>query len=166
MDLFIVLAICLSCLTLLFLWNRSYAQGKLPPGPTPLPIVGNVLQINIKNIKESISKLAKVYGPVFTVYFGRKPTVVLYGYKAVKEALIDRAEDFSGRGSFPIVDNIFQGSGIVFSNGEIWKQTRRFSLMVLRNMGMGKKTIEDRIQEEALCLVEALRKTNGVYVFV
>ncbi|KAF6109544.1 hypothetical protein HJG60_010814 [Phyllostomus discolor] len=161
MDLFIVLAICLSCLTLLFLWNRSYAQGKLPPGPTPLPIVGNVLQINIKNIKESISKLAKVYGPVFTVYFGRKPTVVLYGYKAVKEALIDRAEDFSGRGSFPIVDNIFQGSGIVFSNGEIWKQTRRFSLMVLRNMGMGKKTIEDRIQEEALCLVEALRKTNA-----
>ncbi|XP_045710651.1 LOW QUALITY PROTEIN: cytochrome P450 2C21-like [Phyllostomus hastatus] len=161
MDLFIVLAICLSCLILLFLWNRSYAQGKLPPGPTPLPIVGNVLQINIKNIKESISKLAKVYGPVFTVYFGRKPTVVLYGYEAVKEALIDRAEEFSGRGSFPIIDNIFQGSGIVFSNGEIWKQTRRFSLMVLRNMGMGKKTIEDRIQEEALCLVEALRKTNA-----
>ncbi|KAF6109547.1 hypothetical protein HJG60_010815 [Phyllostomus discolor] len=161
MDLFIVLAICLSCLILLFLWNRSYAQGKLPPGPTPLPIIGNVLQINIKNIKESISKLAKIYGPVFTVYFGRKPTVVLYGYEAVKEALIDRAEDFSGRGSLPIIDNILQGSGIVFSNGEIWKQTRRFSLMVLRNMGMGKKTIEDRIQEEALCLVEALRKTNA-----
>uniref|UniRef100_A0A8C9DIZ0 Cytochrome P450 n=1 Tax=Prolemur simus TaxID=1328070 RepID=A0A8C9DIZ0_PROSS len=151
MDLFIVLVICLSCLILFSLWNGSYAKGKLPPGPTPLPIVGNILQLNTKNI-------TKAYGPVFTAYFGRKPTVVLHGYKAVKEALIDRGEEFSGRGSLPF---IFLLSGIVFSNGKIWKHTRRFSLMVLRNMGMGKKTIEDRIQEEISYLVETLKKTNA-----
>nr|XP_035967602.1 cytochrome P450 2C21 isoform X1 [Halichoerus grypus] len=161
MDLFIVLVICLSCLIPFFPWNCNRAKGKLPPGPTPLPIIGNVLQINIKNIKKSLSKLAESYGPVFTVYFGMKPTVVLYGYEAVKEALIDRGEEFSGRGPFPVVDWISRGFGIIFSNGEKWKLTRRFSITILRNMGMGKKTIEDRIQEEALCLVEALRKTNA-----
>ncbi|XP_016075358.1 PREDICTED: cytochrome P450 2C21-like isoform X2 [Miniopterus natalensis] len=90
-----------------------------------------------------------------------QPTVVLHGYEAVKEALIDQGEEFSGRGHLPVLDVFAQGRGVVFSNGEIWKQTRSFSLMVLRNMGMGKKTIEDRIKEEALCLVEALRKTNA-----
>lgn len=110
--------------------------------------------------------LAKDYGPVLTVYFGMKPTVVLHGYEAIKEALIDQGEVFSGRGSFPVAEKITQGFGVIFSNGERWKQIRRFSLMVLRNMGMGKKTIEDRIQEEALCLVEALKKTNGVYFFI
>ncbi|XP_011855240.1 PREDICTED: cytochrome P450 2C3-like isoform X2 [Mandrillus leucophaeus] len=161
MDLFIILVICLSCLILLSLWNRSYAKGKLPPGPTPLPIIGNILQLNTKNISKSISMLAKDYGPVFTVYFGMKPTVVLHGYQAIKEALIDQGEVFSGRGSFPVIEKVTQGFGVIFSNGERWKQIRRFSLMVLRNMGMGKKTIEDRIQEEALCLVEALKKTNA-----
>ncbi|XP_077802972.1 cytochrome P450 2C3 isoform X7 [Macaca mulatta] len=161
MDLFIILVICLSCLILLSLWNRSYAKGKLPPGPTPLPVIGNILQLNSKNISKSISMLAKDYGPVLTVYFGMKPTVVLHGYEAIKEALIDQGEVFSGRGSFPVAEKITQGFGVIFSNGERWKQIRRFSLMVLRNMGMGKKTIEDRIQEEALCLVEALKKTNA-----
>ncbi|KAM6186612.1 cytochrome P450 2C21-like [Rhynchocyon petersi] len=161
MDLSIILVICLSCLFLFSVWNKSTAKGKLPPGPTPLPIVGNILQLHIKNINDSIRMLAKEYGPVFTVHFGMTPTVVLYGYEAIKEALIDRGEEFSGRGNFPVVEKITQNLGVVFSSGEKWKQTRRFSLMVLRNMGMGKKTIEDRIQEEALCLVEALKKTNG-----
>uniref|UniRef100_A0A2K6R7R6 Cytochrome P450 2C3-like n=1 Tax=Rhinopithecus roxellana TaxID=61622 RepID=A0A2K6R7R6_RHIRO len=160
MDLFIILVICLSCLILLSLWNRSYAKGKLPPGPTPLPIIGNILQLKTKNLSKSISVLAKDYGPVFTIYFGMKPTVVLHGYKAIKEALIDQGEVFSGRGSFPVIEKIAQGFGVIFSNGDRWKQIPRFSLMVLRNMGMGKKTVEDRIQEEALCLVEALKKTN------
>ncbi|XP_004680657.1 PREDICTED: cytochrome P450 2C21-like isoform X2 [Condylura cristata] len=90
-----------------------------------------------------------------------KPTVVLYGYEVIKEALIENGEVFSGRGHIPLFDKALKGSGIVFSNGETWKQTRHFSLMVLRNMGVGKRTTEDRIQEEALCLVEALKKTNA-----
>lgn len=35
-----------------------------------------------------LSQLSEAYGPVFPVYFGMKPTMVLYGYEAVKETLI------------------------------------------------------------------------------
>ncbi|XP_052028277.1 cytochrome P450 2C70-like isoform X1 [Apodemus sylvaticus] len=160
MAFFIILCICLSCLSLFLLWNQHHDKGKLPPGPSPLPVVGNILQVDIKNIIKSLNMLAKEYGPVFTVYLGMKPTVVLHGYEALKEALIDRGDEFSGKMQSPLLNKESQGLGLIFSNGEIWEQTRRFSLMILRSLGMGKKTIEDRIQEEALCLVEALRKTN------
>lgn len=43
-------------------------------------------------------QLAERYGPVFTVYLGSQRTVVLHGYKAVKEVLLDYKNDFSGRG--------------------------------------------------------------------
>ncbi|KAF5911228.1 hypothetical protein HPG69_019596, partial [Diceros bicornis minor] len=150
-DPVVVLVLCLSCLLLLSLRKQSSRKGNLPPGPTPLPVIGNILQLDVKDISKSLSNLSKAYGPVFTVYLGLEPTVVLHGYEAVKEALIDLREEFSGKRQF---------SRIVFSNGKKWKEIRRFSLMTLRNFGMGKRSVEDRVQEEACCLVDELRKTN------
>uniref|UniRef100_U3KPP4 unspecific monooxygenase n=1 Tax=Oryctolagus cuniculus TaxID=9986 RepID=U3KPP4_RABIT len=131
MDLFIVLVICLSCLLLVSLLKQSYAKRKLPPGPTPFPLVGNILQLDRKNISKSISM-------VKFMNVDHKVTYLLLS-----------------------VCLVFVLIGLVLSHGELWKETRRFTLTVLRDMGMGKKTIENRIQEEALCLVEALKKTNA-----
>ncbi|XP_040847781.1 cytochrome P450 2C16-like isoform X4 [Ochotona curzoniae] len=161
MDPAVLLVLALSCLLLLTFWKQSSGRGKLPPGPTPFPIIGNILQLDVRDISKSLANFSKVYGPVFTLYFGTKPTVVLHGYEAVKEALIDLGEDFAGRGRFPILEKVNKGLGIIFSNAKSWKEMRRFSLMTLRNFGMGKRSIEDRVQEEARCLVEELRKTNA-----
>ncbi|XP_041517092.1 cytochrome P450 2C11 [Microtus oregoni] len=161
MDLVTVLVLTVSCLLLLSLWRQNSGRGKLPPGPTPLPFIGNILQIDVKDVSKSLTNFSKVYGPVFTLYFGTKPSVVLHGYEAVKEALVNLGEEFSGRGSFPISERVNRGLGILFSNGMKWREIRRFSIMTLRNFGMGKRSIEDRVQEEAQCLVEELRKSKG-----
>ncbi|XP_075830100.1 cytochrome P450 2C27-like [Microtus pennsylvanicus] len=161
MDAVVVLVLSLCCLLLLSLWRQSSERAKLPPGPTPLPVLGNFFQIDVKNISQCLTNFSKVYGPVFTLYLAMQPTVVLHGYEAVKEALVDHGEEFAGRGSFPISERINKGLGIIFSNGNRWKEIRRFTLTTLRNLGMGKRNLEDRVQEEAQCLVEELRKTNG-----
>ncbi|XP_025912729.1 cytochrome P450 2G1-like [Apteryx rowi] len=155
-----VLAVCLSYLFFLSLWRKKGSPGKLPPGPTPLPLIGNFFQLSSSETMKSLEKLRGKYGPVFTVYFGPKPVVVLCGHEAVKEALVDQAEAFGGRAQMPTLDRTFESHGVVFANGERWRQLRRFSLTVLRNFGMGKRSIEERIQEEAQFLLQELRDTQ------
>ncbi|KAM3911030.1 cytochrome P450 2G1-like [Leptodactylus fuscus] len=145
-------------------WNAIYRRRNLPPGPTPLPIFGNVLHIRRGELVKSLMEFSKKYGSVYTVYFGHYPVVVLCGYDTVKEALIDRAEDFGGRGRLPTVDDFVKGYGVVLGNGERWRDLRRFSLTILRNFGMGKKTIEERIQEEAQFLVEEIRSQKEQFI--
>ncbi|KAJ6663662.1 hypothetical protein lerEdw1_009741 [Lerista edwardsae] len=158
----ILLAICLSCLALTAAWRRMHRGGKLPPGPTPLPFLGNLLQVSTSETFKSFLALRDKYGPVFTVYLGPRRVVVLCGHQAVKEALVDQAEEFSGRGELASLDRNFRGFGVAFANGERWRQLRRFSLTTLRNFGMGKRSIEERIQEEAQFLLEEFRKTRGL----
>ncbi|XP_007941332.1 cytochrome P450 2S1 [Orycteropus afer afer] len=110
----------------------------------------------------ALPQLSKKYGPVFTVHLGPwRRVVVLVGHKAVREALGDRAEEFSGRGTLATLDRTFDGHGVFFSNGERWKQLRKLTVLALRDLGMGKREGEKLIQAEAQCLVEAFQEMEG-----
>ncbi|XP_053577661.1 cytochrome P450 2G1 isoform X2 [Bombina bombina] len=91
-----------------------------------------------------------------------RPVVFICGYQAVKEALVDYAEIFGARGRVASIDKFTQGYGIGFANGECWKQMRQFSFKTLRDFGLGKKSTELKIQEEAQNLVNEIKKTNGL----
>ncbi|XP_074855951.1 cytochrome P450 2H1-like isoform X4 [Carettochelys insculpta] len=157
----ILLAMCVSFLLFFSTWRKRSGKGKLPPGPFAFPLIGNMLQLSRKNLPKHIEELSGTYGPIFTIYLGSEPVVVLSGYEILKETLINLGEEFSGRGSMPIFKKNTTQPGIIFSNGEQWKQLRRFALATLRNFGMGKKSIEKRIQEESHFLMERLRNTHG-----
>ncbi|XP_033014694.1 cytochrome P450 2A13-like [Lacerta agilis] len=155
------LVICLSCLMVLSTWRQMHRKSQMPPGPTPLPFIGNLLHVNTSDMYHSLMKIHEKYGPVYTIHLGPRRVVVLCGYDAVKEALVDQTEEFGGRGEQAIFNWLFQNYGVVFSNGERTKQLRRFSIMTLRNFGMGKRSVEERILEEIHFLLESLRATKS-----
>ncbi|XP_054855144.1 cytochrome P450 2F2-like isoform X2 [Eublepharis macularius] len=156
-----LLAILISCLLLFRKGKGQGTGGRLPPGPRPLPIVGNLFQLDPKNPISSLLALRERYGSVYTIYLGSQPFVVLCGYQTVKEALVDQGEDFSGRSDYPALTKVTQGDGIAFSNGEKWKVLRHFAVQTLREFGMGRRSLEERIREEARCMVEELAKTKA-----
>ncbi|KAM9840690.1 cytochrome P450 2K1-like [Aulostomus maculatus] len=140
---------------------RSQENRKEPPGPKPLPLLGNLLQLDLKRPYNTLLRMSKTYGSVFTVYFGRQKVVVLAGYKTVKEALVNHAEEFGERDPILTVQDFNKGHGVLWSNGDSWKEMRRFALTNLRDFGMGRKACEDKIIEECERLIEVLKKSKG-----
>ncbi|MEQ2166597.1 Cytochrome P450 2K1 [Goodea atripinnis] len=139
----------------------SPCHNKEPPGPTPLPFLGNMLHIDLKKPYKSFMELYKKYGSVFTVHLGPKKVVVLAGYRTVKEALVNHDDVFGDRDPMVIFKEVSQGHGVIWNNGDSWKEMRRFSLTNLRDFGMGKKACEDKIIEESQHLIEVIKKHKG-----
>ena len=51
-------------------------------------------------------------------------------------------------------------SGITGNQG-FWRETRRFALRSMRDFGLGKQSLDERIKNEALSLAERFRGRNG-----
>ncbi|XP_077147760.1 cytochrome P450 2K1-like [Ranitomeya variabilis] len=160
------ITILLSVLVILFVffaarnWNKGIHKD-FPPGPSPLPIIGNILKIMKSKPHKAFVELSKTYGNIFSIQVGLAKMVVLCGYDIIKDALINHGEKFIDRPVTTLFSKTTKNHGIVLANGENWKVMRRFTLSTLRDYGMGKKGIEDKIIEEAESLVKKFRTYEG-----
>ncbi|XP_044145410.1 cytochrome P450 2C5-like [Bufo gargarizans] len=142
-------------------YKKESKNKNFPPGPNCLPIIGNMHLFDVKNPSKTFTQLSNRFGPVFSVQLGMQKVVVLYGYDALKDAFVNHANEFADRADIPIFTETSNGHGIVFSNGENWKVMRRFTLSKLKDFGMGKKSLEDRINEECDSLVQTFKSYGG-----
>ncbi|NXO05328.1 CP2C1 protein, partial [Rhinopomastus cyanomelas] len=106
-------------------------------------------------------QLSNTYGPIFTIWLGLKPVIVLCGYEAVKEALVGHSEEFGGRPRIPFNIQLSKNYGLFSNDERKRRELRRFTLSTLRDFGMGKSSMSQRVQEEAEHLVELLTKLKG-----
>ncbi|MED6150366.1 hypothetical protein PIB30_071572 [Stylosanthes scabra] len=67
-------------------FKTQKSSTKLPPGPKPLPIIGNILQLGTQP-HQSLTKLSQTYGPIMTLKLGNITTIVISSPQLAKEVL-------------------------------------------------------------------------------
>ncbi|XP_072180971.1 cytochrome P450 2U1-like [Diadema setosum] len=96
------------------------------------------------------------YGDIAFLHEGGQRLVFISSPSLVDEVLVKQANLTSGRPKLPIFKNIMDHTkgGVVFSEGDVWSDTRRFVLTALRHFGMGKQVIANETKIEATLLVQ------------
>ncbi|NXJ62061.1 CP2J2 protein, partial [Rostratula benghalensis] len=158
---FQMLLIFLVVFLLVFDYMKHRKPKNFPPSPFRIPFVGHVHMVNFTNPQIMVDKLTEKYGDVFSVDMGSTSFVCVNGMRLIKEALVNQGENFMDRPVIPIDREVFSNRGLVSSTGHLWKQQRRFTLTTLRNFGLGKRSLEERIQEECRYLMDAFRDEQG-----
>ncbi|MEE6460478.1 hypothetical protein FKM82_000983 [Ascaphus truei] len=129
------------------LWSYYLIMSmNIPPGPTPLPFLGNfgfmlipgwILQLLKFRVDSGglsrvpagatrrgvllyphivLTNMAKVYGKIYSLFIGSQLIVILDDFDTVKDALVNHSEVFSDRPSVPQVTIITKRKGIVFAS--------------------------------------------------
>ncbi|XP_059104063.1 cytochrome P450 2D4 [Peromyscus eremicus] len=145
--------------------RRQRWTPRYPPGPVPLPVLGNLMQVDFQNMPAGFQKLRCRFGDLFSLQLAFESVVVLNGLTALREALVRYSEDTADRPPLHTNDHLGFGprsQGVVLAQyGSAWRQQRRFSVSTFRHFGLGKKSLEQWVTEEARCLCAAFTDYTG-----
>ncbi|XP_004845527.1 cytochrome P450 2D6-like [Heterocephalus glaber] len=161
----VAVAVAVFLLLVDLMHRRQRWAARYPPGPMPVPGLGNLLQLDFQDLPYSFYKLRNRFGDVFSLQLAWTPVVVVSGPAAVREALVKHSEDTADRPPMPTHERLGfrpHTQGIALAHyGPAWREQRRFSVSTLRNFGLGKKSLEQWVTEEAACLCAAFAKQDG-----
>uniref|UniRef100_A0A2K6TXW8 Cytochrome P450 n=1 Tax=Saimiri boliviensis boliviensis TaxID=39432 RepID=A0A2K6TXW8_SAIBB len=167
LDALVPLAVTVAIFLLLvdLMHRRQRWAARYPPGPMPLPGLGNLLHVDFQNTPNCCNQLRRRFGDVFSLQLFWTPVVVLNGLEAVREALVTHGEDTADRPPTPINQVLGFGprsQGVFMARyGLAWREQRRFCVSTLRNLRLGKKLLEQWVTKEAACLCAAFDNYDG-----
>uniref|UniRef100_A0A8C6SUV3 Cytochrome P450, family 2, subfamily R, polypeptide 1 n=1 Tax=Neogobius melanostomus TaxID=47308 RepID=A0A8C6SUV3_9GOBI len=154
-----------SVLLVLLLVRQLVKQRRpvgFPPGPSPIPIIGNMMSL-VTEPHVFLKKQSEVHGQVnFSLDLGGILTVVLNGYDCMKECLYHQSEVFADRPSLPLFQKMTKMGGLLNCKyGKGWTEHRKLACNSFRYFGSGQRFFERRISEECMFFVDAIDVHKG-----
>ncbi|XP_021845052.1 geraniol 8-hydroxylase-like [Spinacia oleracea] len=153
----------------LFVSLAKPKSKNLPPGPSPLPIFGNLLKFlpHVTQPHKYFAELAKTYGPVMSLQLGSTTVIIVSTSTLAKQVLLKNHDVFSNLyhlDAIRVHDHEKLSIGPLPPSSPMWRvlkkiyNTRLLSDKMLENM----QTHRYRKLDEMLCYMKECSKANIV----
>ncbi|PGH23598.1 hypothetical protein AJ80_02379 [Polytolypa hystricis UAMH7299] len=154
-------------LPILFYYYREHKLRKrLPPGPPPLPFIGNLHQAPSKYPWRTYTEWHRQYGPIFSLQYGPS-TLIMLGNNAVTRDLLDkRSNIYSSRPRLMMVGECISKGfrTLLLPYGVRWRVHHRLQASFL-NIQMSARYRELQDLESKQVVYEFLTRNDFAKVF-
>ncbi|XP_078171917.1 desmethyl-deoxy-podophyllotoxin synthase-like [Carex rostrata] len=152
-------------LILLLFKSKTYhskPSQRFPPGPWPLPIIGNIHNLIGSLPHHRMRELSRQFGPLMLLHLGETRTIVVSSRDAAREIMKTHDINFASRPIGATMDILtFGGKGIGFAPyGEYWRQVRKIcTLELLSNRRV--QSYKSIREEEVSNLIKSLSSSSS-----
>ncbi|KAF5755343.1 putative cytochrome P450 [Helianthus annuus] len=122
----ILIITLLSVLLLVWMLTSKVSGPPLPPGPRPLPLVGNLLSLE-PELHTYFAAVAKTYGPISRLWLGKKLGILITSPELAREVLKLNDTIFANR-DVPVagMEASYGGNDVVWTPyGDQWRMLRK-----------------------------------------
>lgn len=136
-------ALALTCIVSYNYVRVLLLRRKLPPGPFPLPILGNHFRIPYWQPWVTFEEWSRQYdNPMITIWLGSRPVIVLNDAWTASDLLEKRADIYSSRPRFVAMGELTRAATTnqaTLVYGDQWRLHRKLTVSIypVKNIRMG-----------------------------
>ena len=101
------------------------------PGPRGLPIVGNLLQLDMDKLHAHLETWAAQYGEIYTMHLGPNPVIVISDPNLAEQAFRDRPEGYRRASNIEPIFHELGVDGVFSAEGQVWRPQRKLAMQAL-----------------------------------